>query len=243
MFAREVSRRPIAGGLTSLALVAWALVACAGPVVAQEHGTAEAPADAHSDAAHDTAHEDAAHGAHGGAHGGHAAANTSPVEFDPDLAIYTLVVFVILFFILTKFAWKPIAEGLDRREHLIAEQIAAAERSQVEARRLLENYEQKLAAAQDEVRGILDEARRDAATTGQEIVAKAASEAEAEKNRALREIDTAKVQAVKELAEQSARLAVSLAGKIVSSELDQNRHSQLIADAMSRFPAGNGDRN
>ncbi|MBX9790538.1 MAG: F0F1 ATP synthase subunit B [Pirellulales bacterium] len=224
----------------ALALLGWALTG-ATPARAQDH--AEAPADAHGDAAH----EDAAHGEHDAAHGehdgAHAPVNTNPVEADPDLAIYTLIVFVILFFILTKFAWKPIAEALDRREHLIAEQIAAAERSQTEARQLLHNYEQKLAAAQDEVRGILDEARRDAAATGQEIVAKAASEAEAEKNRALREIDTAKVQAVKELAEQSARLAVSLAGKIVSSELDQNRHSQLIHDAMARFPAGNGERN
>jgi len=243
-------RKLLLGSLTALAATAWLLGAGAPVTRAQEQTTAEAPtlhAEAgHGDAAHDGEHageHGAAHGEHGAAHGSHAPVNTNPVEADPDLAIYTLVVFAILFFILSKFAWKPIAEGLDRRERLIAEQIAAAERSQQEARRLLSDYELKLSAAQDEVRGILDEARRDAATTGQEIVAKAASEAEAEKNRALREIDTAKVQAVKELAEQSARLAVSLAGKIVSSELDQNRHSQLIADAMARFPAGKGERN
>lgn len=231
---RSSVRKLLLGSMTALAAMAWLLGAGAPVANAQEHATAEAPAE-HGDAASD--------GEHDAAHGAHAPVNTNPVEADPDLAIYTLVVFAILFFILSKFAWKPIAEGLDRRERLIVEQIAAAERSQQEARRLLADYELKLSAAQDEVRGILDEARRDAAATGQEIVAKAASEAEAEKNRALREIDTAKVQAVKELAEQSARLAVSLAGKIVSSELDQNRHSQLISDAMSRFPAGKGERN
>lgn len=236
MFVGARFWKRLVGSLAALALLGW-ILAGAAPSSGQDH--AEAPADTHADAAHG----DAAHGEHDAAHGAHAPVNTNPVEADPDLAIYTLVVFVILFFILTKFAWKPIAEALDRREHLIAEQIAAAERSQTEARQLLHSYEQKLAAAQDEVRGILDEARRDAAATGQEIVAKAASEAEAVKNRALREIDTAKVQAVKELSEQSARLAVLLAGKIVSSELDQKRHSQLIADAMARFPAGNGERN
>ncbi len=259
MFAGEVMcdrssvRRPqapgvLAGFVLGLAIAVWAGGVSAPSASAQEHATAEAPTLEHDNAEHaDAAHGDAAHGEHAGehdaAHGAHAPVNTSPVELDPDLAVYTLVVFVILFVILSKFAWKPIAEALDRRERLIAEQIAAAERSQQEARRMLTEYEQKLAVAQDEVRGILDEARRDAVTTGQEIVAKAASEAEAEKNRALRDIDTAKVQAVKELSEQSARLAVMLAGKIVSSELDQNRHSQLISDALARFPAGNGERN
>ena len=254
MFAGEVMsdrscvRRPqapgvLAGFVLGLAIAVWAGGMSPPAAQAQEHATAEAPTLEHADAAHgDEAHAEHA-GEHGAAHGAHAPVNTSPVELDPDLAVYTLVVFVILFVILSKFAWKPIAEALDRRERLIAEQIAAAERSQQEARRMLTEYEQKLAVAQDEVRGILDEARRDAATTGQEIVAEAASEAEAEKNRALRDIDTAKLQAVRELSEQSARLAVSLAGKIVSSELDQNRHSQLISDALARFPAGNGERN
>ena len=264
MFAGEVMcdrssvRRPQAPGVLArfvlgLAIAVWVGGVSAPAAQAQEHATAEAPTLEHDSAEHDSAehadaaHGDAAHGEHAGehdaAHGAHAPVNTSPVELDPDLAIATLIVFGILFALLSKFAWKPIAEALDRRERLIAEQIAAAERSQQEARRLLTEYEQKLAVAQDEVRGILDEARRDAVTTGQEIVAKAASEAEAEKNRALRDIDTAKVQAVKELSEQSARLAVMLAGKIVSSELDQNRHSQLISDALARFPAGNGERN
>jgi F-type H+-transporting ATPase subunit b len=252
MFAGKVMCdrvRMLASFVLGVAIAAWAGSVSAPAAHGQEHTTAEAPtldqdAAEHGDAAHgDGAHGDATHGEHDAAHGAHAPVNTSPVEVDPDLAIATLIVFGILFVLLTKFAWKPIAEALDRRERLISEQIAAAERSQQEARRMLTEYEQKLAVAHEEVRGILDEARRDAATTGQEIVAKAAREAEAEKNRALRDIDTAKVQAVKELSEQSARLAVMLAGKIVSSELDQNRHSQLISDAMARFPAGNGERN
>lgn len=246
MFAGEVMSdrsRVLAGFVLGLAIAVWAGGASAPSASAQEHATAEAPAGHAAPAEHAEAGHGEHAGEHGGAHGAHSPVNTSPVELDPDLAIATLIVFGILFALLSKFAWKPIAEALDRRERLITEQIAAAERSQQEARRMLTEYEQKLALAQDEVRGILDEARRDAAATGQEIVAKAASEAEAEKNRALRDIDTAKVQAVKELSEQSARLAVSLAGKIVSSELDQNRHSQLISDALARFPAGNGERN
>ena len=72
---------------------------------------------------------DHAAGAHGAEahddHGAHAA-NTNPLSFDPDLALWTLGVFVLLLLILKKFAWGPIVAGLDKREHKIADDIAAA---------------------------------------------------------------------------------------------------------------------
>lgn len=174
-------------------------------------------------------------------HGGHEEA-PSPLTTDPDLAIYTAIVFGLLVLILGKFAWRPIAEGLDRREQTIAEQIEAASRTHEEAKSLLAQYEKRLANAQDEVRALLDAARRDAAHTSQEIIAKGNAEAEASKNRALRDIETARVSALKELAETSGQLAVKLAGRIVGSELDASRHHRLIQEALDRFPIGNGNQ-
>jgi F-type H+-transporting ATPase subunit b len=155
---------------------------------------------------------------------------------DPDLAIYTLVVFIVLFIVLAKFAWGPIAEGLDRREQGIADNIAAAQRSNEEAKALLAQYEQRLSAAQEEVRAILDEARRDAEHTQQQILAKAQSEAEATRDRAVRDIDAASAVAMKELAEHGTKLAVQLAGKIVGAELNSAGHARLIQDALEKFP-------
>lgn len=169
-------------------------------------------------------------------------ASSNPLVTDPDLAIYTAIVFGILVLLLGKFAWKPIAEGLDRRENSILEQISAAERTNAEARNLLAQYEKRLAAAQDEVRTLLDNARRDATQASQEIHAKATVEAEAIKDRALRDIETAKGSALKELAEQSGRLAVDLAGRIIHAELDPARHNRLIEEALARFPVTNGNR-
>ena len=62
----------------------------------------------------------------------------------------------------------------------VADQIAQAEPANQEARRLLAEYQQKLAAAQDEVRAILDQGRRDAEKLGHELIDKAKKEAEAE---------------------------------------------------------------
>ena len=98
-------------------------------------------------------HADDSHGAH---------ANTNPLSSNPDLALFTLIIFALLLLILGKFAWGPIREALERREQSIADQIAEAERSRDEARRLLDEHETKLAHAQDEIRGLMDEARKEA---------------------------------------------------------------------------------
>jgi F-type H+-transporting ATPase subunit b len=177
-------------------------------------------------------------GEHGHAHLGHAGANTQPEEVKGDLAIFSAVVFLLLVVILRKFAWKPISEGLEKREHHIAHEIAAAERANAEAKHLLVEYQKKLDAAQLEVREIMDEARRDAETTAGQIAAKAKADAENEMRRALREVETAKDQALKELAETAANQALALAGKLLQQKLQPADHARLIDEAMAKFPKG-----
>lgn len=175
-------------------------------------------------------------GAGHGAHFGQEDVDLDPSELKGDLAIFTFIVFLLLLLILWKFAWGPISGGLEKREHHIAEQIAAAERANVEAKEMLAEYERKLNSAQDEVRAILEEARRDAQHTQQEMIAEAKTAATAEMDRAKREVETAKDQALRELAQTSANLAVELAGKIIRTRLDQHQHAELVNEALSRFP-------
>jgi len=167
----------------------------------------------------------------------------NPLEFKTDLALWTFVIFVVLFLVLKKFAWKPISESLDRREHHIAENIAAAQRAQDDAKKMLADYERKLAGAADEVRAMLEEARRDAEGTKQQIVAEAKSAAHAEHERAMREIRTATDAAVEELSQRSADLAVALAGKIVSAKLTGEERSRLVQESLSKFVASAPSRN
>lgn len=178
---------------------------------------------AHEEAGHDTGH----------GHGGEV--DTNPLTFKTDLALWTGVVFLVLLGVLWKFAWGPIIQGLDKRERGIADQIAQAEQQNAEAKKLLEQYDEKLARAQDEVRQIVEAGRRDAEQTGRELIEKAQADAESERQRALRDIDAATAAALQSLAEQSATLAVDLAGKIVGEKLDPEAHSRLIGQAVNRF--------
>jgi F-type H+-transporting ATPase subunit b len=224
--------------------IGLALIGCLStPLIVRAQETAHpAPAVEAEGAAH------ADHGAHG-AHDAHAphlgaiGVDQSPLSLSTDLAIYTVVVFLLLLLVLGKFAWKPISEGLDRREQAIADNIAAAQRSNDEAKKLLAEYELRLNAAQDQVRGILEEARRDAEHTQQEIVAKARADAQGEVQRGRREIETATAQALKQLAEASTNMAVDLAGKIVRAKLSPQDHARLVEEAMTKFRDGTPSRN
>jgi len=165
------------------------------------------------------------------------------MNFPGDLSVWTAVVFVIVLLVLWRFAWGPLAKGLEKREQEIANQIAEAHHGNEEARRLLQEYEKKLAASQDEVQGILDDARRRADQAGRELLDKARNEATGEHQRAVQQIEAAAAAAAKELAERSATLAVDLAGKIVRAKLDPKDHARLIQDAVAGFAAsGSGKK-
>jgi F-type H+-transporting ATPase subunit b len=189
---------------------------------------------------HESARAAVAPGAEGAVH---AQAKPDPLAFDPDLALFTVIVFLLLLAILGKFAWGPIVEGLEKRERQIADNIAAAERSGEEARRMMAEYQAKIASAADEVRAMLDEARRDAEHTKQEIVAEAKIAAAAEHDRQIREIRTATDSALKQLAETSANLAVDLAGKIIRQKLNPQDHQKLIREAVEKFARSQPSRN
>lgn len=184
------------------------------------------------------------HGAAAAEHGsGHEGGEPNPLSVDPDLAIWTGVVFLVLFFVLSKFAWPAISAALVEREKRIESNIAEAAVKHEEAKKLLLEHEAKLASAADEVRALLEEARRDAEHTKNQIIAEAKQVADQERDRALRDVERATDAAMKTLAETSANLAVELAGKVVRLNITADQQSQLVREAMSKLPSMNPSQN
>ena len=159
--------------------------------------------------------------------------STDPAEFRGDLAIWSCAGFVLLAALLTRFAWTPIMAGLDKRERDIAEAIAATRAANEEAKSMLASYERRLAEAADEVRGMLEEARRDAEVTKQSIVAEARKAADDEQARAKREIGLATDDALSRIAERAGELAVDVAGKFIRQKLSADDQQQLIRDSVT----------
>ena len=168
----------------------------------------------------------------------HAAA-PSPLEFNADLALFTLVIFISLLFVLGFFGWKPLLGALERRERSIADSIESARQAQQAAENTLRQYEQKLAAAADEAARLVNVARQDAASARDRILADAAAEAQQQRERAVADIQAAKNEALRELAERSVDTAVALAGQLIGSEVDRGRHTHLMDQALRQFTARN----
>jgi F-type H+-transporting ATPase subunit b len=189
--------------------------------------------------AQEAEHAEADHHAVGEEH----AAGPNPLGIDLDLAVWTGVVFVLLFLVLKTFAWPQIVLALEEREKKIANNIAAAEARHEEAKRLLAEHEAKLAAAAGEVRELLEEARRDAEHTRKAIAEKGRQDAQDELARALREIDRAKDAAVQDLAEASANVAIDLARKVIREKITPDQQNAIVREALAKLAATGASQN
>ncbi|MDR0703434.1 MAG: F0F1 ATP synthase subunit B [Planctomycetaceae bacterium] len=165
----------------------------------------------------------------------HKAPSLNPLEVVSDTAIWSLVIFLLVFVILAKFAFGPIAKALDERERGIVDKIASAQRVNEEAQEILKQYQQKLDDSKAEVRQILDTARKDAQQVADGMIEKAREAAIQERNRAMREIDDATTLALQTIAERSAVLATNLAGKMIRAEVKPEHHRELIRAALDEF--------
>ncbi len=177
---------------------------------------------------------------HGAGHADltHAFANPeleSATEFRTDIALFTAIVFVLLCFVLYGAAWKGIKQGLQQREASIAGQIEDARRASEEAKAKLVEYQAKLDAAAVQAQEMVAQARKDAEAAGQRILADAQAEATRQKDRALADIESAKVAALSELGAKSTDIAFSLARGIVGRELKPGDHQKLIQDSLSHL--------
>ena len=188
--------------------------------------------------------EEGAHGAadthdagagHGDGHGSGHSGDPNPLAVDLDLAVWTGVVFVVLFLVLSKFAWPVISSALVEREQRIEDNISSAEAKHEEAKQLLAQHEAKLAGAADEVRALLEEARRDAEHTKNSILEEAKQAADAERDRAVRDVERAADNAMKGLAETSANLAVDLAEKVVRQSITPEQQASLVREALDKL--------
>jgi F-type H+-transporting ATPase subunit b len=168
---------------------------------------------------------------------GHEGGNPNILKVEPSLAIWTAVVFIGLLLVLRRFAWKPLLAALHQREEHLEHVLLQTERARNESEQLLEEHRRQLAATEEQMRSMLETARREAQASGDEIVRRAQEEAEASQRRAERDISTAKDQALSEIWTKTADLAVNVAGKVLDRSLSEDDHRRLIDSAIGELHA------
>jgi F-type H+-transporting ATPase subunit b len=148
---------------------------------------------------------------------------------DFGLIFWTVVIFLLTFLILARYAWKPILKMLDAREKSIAESIASADRIKAEMSQMKSEHEQMLVDARAERSRILKEAKE----ARDQIVSEAREQAKTEARRIVEDaqvaINNQKMQALTEVKNQVGKLALEVAGKILRKELSQgDAHEHYI---------------
>jgi F-type H+-transporting ATPase subunit b len=149
-----------------------------------------------------------------------------------DLTLWSIVIFVILYFVLRRFAWGPILDGLRKREHSIESAIEEAKRAREEMAKQQAEFQRQLAEANQQIPQLMEQARRQAEQLKEEMRTQAATEINNERQRLRREIDVAKDQALSEIWKQAANLATVISAQAIRRSLSPEDHRRLVDDAL-----------
>jgi F-type H+-transporting ATPase subunit b len=141
---------------------------------------------------------------------------------------WTLIIFVILAFILSKFAFGPITKSVEAREKALEDAIESAKRDREEAAKLLAEHRAALDASRAEGQKIIADARAAAERVRAELVEQAHTEQAGMLARARQEIESEKQLAITQLRREAVDLAIMGAGKVIEKNLDQASNRQLV---------------
>lgn len=152
-----------------------------------------------------------------------------------NLIILTWVTFIVLLFILKKYAWLPILQKLQQREITIQRSLEEADRIKEEYTKINQKYQEVINRARKEAESILQQSRQAALEIAHASEHKSREEAQIIIQSALREIkeETQKAQAI--LRKESAQIAIELAGKLLEENLDDEKNRKLVNELIKRI--------
>ena len=175
-------------------------------------------------------------GLHGSteAHGGIGAPNPL-VQLDPGLFIWTILTFLILFFVLSKFAWKPLLTLLESRENMIKSSLEDAENAKQELERLNTESEAIISEARSEAQSIRVEAKSAAEKIKADIMAQAGEDAKKLRDETEKQIQVEKDKAISEIREEVVGLTIAVAEKVIRKNLSKVDNQELIEDSLKNL--------
>jgi len=161
---------------------------------------------------------------------------TNPlISVTPGLMIWTIVCFLVVLYVLKRFAFGPIQKTLDDRRERIRQAIDEADHAREEARSLLEEHRKLIGQAKSEAEEILAEARK----VGDAQRERVREETEADRQRRLeetrRQIEQATQQALNQIRDEVGKLSVLAAEKITRKSLTDADQQRLIDEALAEI--------
>jgi F-type H+-transporting ATPase subunit b len=160
------------------------------------------------------------------------------MELNPGLSLWTAITFLVLIWVLWKFAFGPITKMLAERETTIRDAIDSARKEREEAEKLLARQKEALLLAQREASEIAKRNQQEMENFRAQLTAQARKEADDLVASARKAVAEEKKLAVAQLRAEVADLAVAAAARIVKSSLDEKTQRQLVEEYIRDLPAG-----
>jgi F-type H+-transporting ATPase subunit b len=166
------------------------------------------------------------------------------IEVRPGLMIWTIICFLVVLYVLKRYAFGPIQQMIDTRRERIEQAIAEADNAREEARNLLEEHRKLIGQAKAQSEEILAEARK----VGDAQRERVRQETEEDRQRRLeetrRQIEQSTVQALGQIRDEVGKLSLLAAEKITRKSLTDADQQRLIDEALAEidFSALEGSR-
>ena len=144
------------------------------------------------------------------------------------LMLWTLLIFLGLFFVLSRYAFGPITKAVEAREQALQDAIDQAKRDREEAARILAEHRTQLENARSEAQHIIAEGR----AVGEKLRTEMLDETRAQQQdlleRARREIAGERDRAIAQIREEAVDLAIAAASKVIEKNLDDSANRKLV---------------
>ncbi len=153
------------------------------------------------------------------------------------LMFWTLLVFLVLMFVLSRFAFKPLLAAVQAREESLQRALDQARKDREEAAKVLEEHQRQLDAARGEAQRFIAEGRATAEKMKAEMLEATRAQQQELLERAKRDIETEKTRAIAELRREAVDLAIAGASKVIEKDLDSGANRKLVESFLSSIPA------
>ncbi len=160
------------------------------------------------------------------------------LDMNAGLMFWTLLIFVALMFILSKYAFGPITAAVVAREEALEAAIAAAKADRDQASKLLEQQRAQIEAARNDAQRLIADGRAAGEKLKNEMLEETRAQQQEMLDRARREIDAQKERAIAELRAEAVDLAIAGASRVIEKNLDDRANRALIESFLTSLDKG-----
>ena len=153
----------------------------------------------------------------------------------PGLYIWTIITFLLLFYVLAKFAWKPLLSMLQERESLIKKSLSDAETAREELQKINLESEAIITKARTEAQSILSDGKAAAEKIKDDTVAKAKEEASKIREEAKQQIKAEKDKAISDIKKEVVDLSLNVAEKLIKKNISEKDNASLIEESLEKI--------